>query len=388
MTKTTWWSTMSDIDGKTYYFKRDSRGKVHRVSKDIYQAHLKQDVPKFEDDGKTLSGPRYWTVGTTGKNGESEFVVMRKVSGDSNVYTLDPNDIHGDLAHDAAAMKRIGSIINKHKATLRATDPHAEIPEQVTYNLNSALALSMPDMMKSLTMSVPTISADATNTAAAFNLPYSTLNLTPINQIYIPTSSIQRRTCMDQAKAKSVASQYIPDDDKSFNACMDNDCNYVLTIQDFDNLAYKSTEKILSIAPNLYPKLTDHWPCNDNKSSYWLYNVMGLKKISEDDKNNAIIKQKINASAKDIVNQATHLNIYLGKKENEKFTYKDFLMKADNTVVFWSCSNHAYFHTPDKAWPAGMGLTLPPNNNNQGIPGTFIIAARLNSDAISSDIED
>jgi hypothetical protein len=385
MAKSEWWSTMSDSDGKTYYFKRDSRGKAHRVSKDAYNSHLKQDVPEFEEDGVSPYQPRYWSVGSTSKNGESKYVVMRKTAGDSNVYTLDPNDIHGDLANDAAAMKRIGSIINKHKATLRAADPRAEIPDEVSYNLNSSLALSTPSLMTASAMSVPTISADAINTSEAFNMPYSTLTLTNLREISIPISSVKRRTCMDVVTAQKDAEKYNGDSD-SFFAKLGDNSDYVLTIQTYDETAYNTTEKILTeIAPKLYPVLVDHWHCDASSSSYWLYNVKGLTQIKDEDMVDEEKKDKINRSAKQLVIQATYSNIYLGKTEGQSFTTKDFLQKPDGSLLFWRCCSVAYFPEPNRVSPAGSGLSLVSNNSGT-IPGDWLKATTLNAEAIARGV--
>ena len=381
MTKPEWWSTLS-INGEEYFFKRDSKGNVHRIKKEVYKRHLEEDIPKFQEDGTTPSGPKYWTVGTTGKNGENDFVVMRKVPGDSNVYTLHPNDIHGDLAHDAAALKRIGTIINKHKATLRASDPTAEIPQEVSYNLNSAFALG-----KSNVMSLPTISTDSIKTAAAFGQPYAKLLLTNLKQISIPASSTKRRDCYKLADAKTQSEKFGQNED-SFHACIDSQCDFMLTIQEFDEGAYATTEKIITtIAPTMYPPLRDHWvakcPGEEKEYAYWLYHVKGYIELKEDDK----YKEENNEKAKKLVEDATFKRIYLGKNgEDNKFTFKDFLRKPDGNLVFLNCCSTALFVESDKAFVAGAKSNLDLQAKNGAVIGKWDEAHELNKAAIEGDI--
>jgi hypothetical protein len=382
MTKTSWWSTVSDSDGKTYYFKRDSRGKAHRVSKDMYQSHILQDVPQFEEDGTTPTGPRYWTVGTRGKNGENDFIVMRKVSGDSNVYTLDPKDIHGDLQHDVAAMKRIGSIIDKHKATLRATDPRAEIPQEVTYNLNST-TFGTPNIM-SRVMSIPTISADALNDAAAFNSPYATILLNNLKYINIPTSALDRRKCMNLEELRKNATSFFTDKDNSFGACQGDNCDFVLTVQEYDEQAYKTMEYILtSNMKDMYPPLKDHWDCQEERKSFWLFDVRGLKKLNNNDLDNAEKQTNINKQAKELVDRSIRYLIFLGKQKDELFNINEFLQKSDGTLVFWNCCNTALY----KAKTGKVDFPGKSTMLTASIIGNWTEALQLNNEAIEKGVQ-
>jgi hypothetical protein len=387
MGRSEFWSTLNDHDGKTYYSKHDSKGRVHRVSRETYEKHLASDVPEFTEDG-TKSGPKYWSVGTRGKNGEVKYVMLNKVAGDKNVYRLDASSIHGDLAHDSTAMKRIGDVIAKHKALLQIHEgPDADIPLDVVYNLDSSLAHDVGNR----SMALPTIASRVINTNTTFKQPFSTMFLTDLKQITIPSSANGRRTNMDVATAQQDAKQYSEYSD-TFHACLDK-CDYALTIQEYNEFTYLTTEKIRTqIAREIFPRLQDHWPGSDKKSAYWLSDVEGLKPLTDEDlegndSEGKPKQDKFNAEAKKLLNIIQHKNIYMGRSKTNPFTVKDFLKKSDGSLIYWSCGDAAYFPDENTAWLSGKYLRITSVTGDNVVPASWLLASTANAEAMANGIK-
>lgn len=310
MAKIQWWSKHYDLDGRTYYFRRETNGYAHRISKQEWEDHL-----KYKENDKS---PKYWAVGTVGADGRAKWVYSHRLPGNKNVYEIDPPNFYNNVGYDPAAMDRILHVVRKHKALLvqNNNDHSMDIPVGVVYTLKSNIN----------TFTVPTISVNEMQTRAAFGMPFTSVILTPLDQIVLPVLSKNRRACVKKGSNILEKSKLLGETPELYEVCRfnKNDCNYALNIIVADKASEEGRSKLYNnstLSSLFLPKL-DHWVCDEN--AYWLLSIKGYEEAKDGDINEAETKR--------IVGTAKANGLFLGTE----FKMNDFMVntKDRRKVVF------------------------------------------------------
>jgi len=335
MASPSWYSMISDQNGRPYYFHVEG-GKAQRVAKHAYEQHHQR-----QSQDKT---PKYWSVSTIGADGKNKSVFLTRSSTDDHVYEISPSSFHGALASDPAAMDRIAQVLQKHKALLRETEgPAADLPPQVTYNLNSANI--------GTAFALPSITADEIKTRAAFNIPTSLTRFNRPWQTTIAVPDVSRRsmvTLANAAKNRTMISLEEAqktgklDDKGQHNTFETEKTGFVLSFTKYKDSTYKAREKILTdtTTKKFFPDLQDHW--HSEESSYWLYDMRNTQKFEIDSKDEEEKTKKIEEIQK-LLQNAQFAQLYVHPSTGDKFTAKDFFIDAGGKIRFQSCINAALY---------------------------------------------